>query len=154
MTSRKTIDLSKIPDQEKAQRLEKERKKRWMQRAHERELQNQLGLEYRYIRLVTDQLNMVAFCIGYKRNDEYVNYSVALKSKNDKFNRRIARNFINDRYRKGEMVTFFCDPEIKNKQIVNVIVSHWNSSIHKPEAYGLEKIPKDLRNIPVSFIGW
>ena len=150
---RKKIDFDKIPDRDKAERLRKEFEERCHQNEWLKDLQENLKLEYRYFKFFS--LNLVAsVSIGYKFDldgDVFkIKYAIALKSKNDDFNRKFARDIINIRFNRGQIATFTVDKHLGVKNIPLFIATHYNNQIRTdPYRFGISKVPKHLSQIPI-----
>ena len=143
---KKKIDFEKIPDREKAERLEAE----YLRREHihkvEQELQERLALNYRYYRFYKKGKE-VSVSVGYKISGDILSYTVALQSKNDKFSRKEARRVINDRW---DRVFYTCiDVPFPTREIDVLIALSYNGMIRSPGAWGISKIPDYLKKIPI-----
>jgi len=146
---RKSIDFSKIPDQEKAKMLKQNMHNKRKKTLEEKELQEELDLNYRYFRF-WDNNSLCAVSFGYKEIDGEIKYAVALQSKRDCFSRKKARQVINKRWDSNYGPVQFAIP-FNTKDITLLIAIHWNSRVVHPTEYQIYHIPKYLSRIPIYF---
>jgi hypothetical protein len=152
------VNFEKIPDKEKAKRLQKEYYERSEERECLEDLQKSLNLEYRYFRFWFNGDREISISVGWKRivydfDVDSIRYSIALQSKKDSFSRKEARKHINKRFNEGFSAEIPIANGIRNRNIDQLIAWHYNTH-HVPwEDYGLRAniVPKYLRNIPIYF---
>jgi len=130
-------------DKEKAEKLQKEYEYKNNIKIHNRMIQRQLNLEYRYFRWSINSGNKwyeVSVCFGWKLSSDHndIEYSYTVQSKNDKFSRKIARNILNERFFNKK--THYVHNAVRNIPIL--IALHYNDIVNK-------KVPEYARRIPL-----
>ena len=141
--------FAQIPDREKAKKLESVYHQRLNERNSELELQRNLNLNYRYVRIWTEK-GKASVSFGWKNFGNIVTYAVALQSCKDNFSRRMARKIINKRFEKKEVQTFLFQTESLIKDMGAILATHYNST---REIAGVTSVPKYLKKINIE-LGW
>ena len=141
------IEFDKIPDREKAERLKKEYQQNLMEQSNDKRLQENLNLEYRYVRM-WDFMNGtdISVSFGWKRKGDEIVYAVALQSKKDNFSRKDARKVINRRFYVGHTHSFTFVSKTAIRDMGPILAAHYNSL---RELEGVVSVPKYLRHIPI-----
>ena len=150
--SKNLENLAKV-DNVRAVKLNTESLMRLSKEREEQELQEELGLNYRYFRfdvLVGDWEWDTSVSFGWKRVDDNIGdnivYSFALQSKNDQFSRKVARRLINHRFKNGSSHRFNT-PNFPFSEVM--LALHYNGM---RKYGGIEGRPLYLRKIPI-FVG-
>ena len=142
--------FAQIPDKEKAKILESIYLENEAIEKFQKELQELVNLEYRYIRnwdIWPHKCSSISF--GWKREADEIVYAVALQSRKDNFCRRYARNVINKRFSIGAVQKFKFVSNTTIRDMGPILAAHYNS-LRKVE--GTLSVPEYLRHIPI-FLG-
>ena len=141
--------FAQIPDREKAKKLESVYHQRLNERNSELELQRNLNLNYRYVRIWTEK-GMASVNFGWKESAGTFTYSVALQSVKDNFSKKEARKVINRRYADSEIQQFTFKSENTIRDIGPLLTFHYNNT---KEIAGVVNVPKYLKKINIE-LGW
>ena len=139
--------FAQIPDKEKAEMLESIYLENEDIKRLQKELQEIVNVEYRYIRnwdIWPHKCSSISF--GWKREGDEIVYAVALQSRKDNFCRRYARNIINKRFSIGATQKFKFVSNTPIRDMGPILAAHYNSL---REVVGIENVPKYLRHIPI-----
>ena len=143
--------FEQIPDKEKAERLSKIYEEKESLKHFERRLQDNLALEYRYIRTWDSQYNKVgAVSFGWKKQGGELVYAVALQSHRDSFSRKDARRVINKRFSSGQTQSLIFESDTIIRDMGPILATHYNSL---RGIRGVLNVPKYLRHIHIE-LGW
>ena len=96
------------------------------------DLEKELNLSYRHFRLpyeITGPILSIGWRVIRILKENFISYSVAICSKNDYFDRKEARNHINDRFNSGHYVTFSMNNSdtIELKSFDELILGHFRA---------------------------
>jgi len=140
------LKMEKIFQQVKIDRLAKE---------YENDLERELGLSYRHFKQ-SGQSKGPIISIGWRVNHEdnfsEYEYTIAICSKNDFFDRGYARSLINERFNMQNTIRFCIEnitpgvtPVIKGE--IELIKGHYNAN-KIPNVFSMKEIPNNARFIP------
>ena len=138
-------DYDAVPNRSKAVYLKRKQNEIIAEKERDKELHENLDLDYRYIRM-WDWQNSSSVSFGWKASGNMITYAVALQSKKDKFSRKAARKVINKRFVNDQVQMFTFWSENTVRDMGPILVAHYNSL---REIKGVRDVPKYLRHIPV-----
>jgi len=143
--------FSQIPDKAKAERLSKIYEEKENLKHFEKRLQENLALNYRYIRTWDERYNKDgAVSFSWKRQGDKIVYAVALQSHKDSFSRRYARKVMNRRFSTGQTQSFTFISDTAIRDMGPILALHYNSL---RTLNGIKNVPKYLRHISIE-LGW
>ena len=143
--------FSQIPDKVKAEKLSKMYEEKENLKHFQKRLQENLDLNYRYIRTWDAQYNKEgAVSFGWKRQGDEIVYAVTLQSHKDIFSRKDARRIINRRFSIGQTQSIIFLSSTTIRDMGPILAAHYNSL---RSIQGVQSVPRYLRHIHIE-LGW